>query len=181
MGAFEDFIQDELPLRQVVVKSSGDPTSGDGYIAAIGTYYLDTSNSFKRYEKVGSGNVDWRAVPTSSDTGGVETESINFLGTSKITTSALASQTGDVVLDQFSSDDFKSAKYIVSATGGTTPFSAEVLLLVDGDQVYMTQYGVLGDSDVLTISATVDNTTVTLDAVTDDSSYDISIYKFLLG
>ena len=129
MGVFEDFIQDELPLRQVVVKAAGNPTTGDGYIAAIGTYYLDTDDSFKRYEKVGSGNTDWRATPTTSSSGAVETE---------------------------------------------------ILLLADESTVYITQYGVLGDADLISFTADVVSNTVALSG-TSLESLEVSIYKFLLS
>lgn len=183
MGAFEDFIQDELPLRQVVVKASGDPTTGDGYIAAIGTYYLDTDDSFKRYEKIGSGNNDWRATPTTSSTGAVETDSVQFANDSEITTIKIDNFTGTSEIDSFSTTDFKSAKYIIRASAAapaTEIHCSEVLLLANGNNVYMTQYGVLGDSGLLSLSADITSGTVGLSGVTSDT-LEVSVYKFLLS
>ena len=52
MSAFEDFIKIELPLRQVLLKDAGDPRIS-GVPAVRGTYYLDTTNNYRRYEKIG--------------------------------------------------------------------------------------------------------------------------------
>jgi len=181
MGAFEDFIQDELPLRQVVVKSSGDPTTGSGYIAAIGTYYLDTDNNFKRYEKIGSGNTDWREVPTTSSSGGVQTDEVIFANDSKITTLKIDSLSGTQVLDSFDVNDFKSAKYIIRASNPSTIHCSEILLLTDTTQAYITQYGVLGNTGAITFDASVSSTTVSLSGMTSLSALEVSVYKFLLS
>ena len=180
MGAFEDFIQDELPLRQVVVKAAGDPTTGDGYIAAIGTYYLDTDNNFKRYEKIGSGNNDWRAVPTASSSGGVETDSILFTDDSEITTITVAGLNNTQVVDSFNISDFRSAKYIINAVGANTVHCSEMLLLAKDDEVLITQYGVLGDSDAINFSADIDSGVVSLSGTTT-AAMDVSLYKFSLS
>ena len=180
MGAFEDFIQDELPLRQVVVKAAGDPTTGDGYIAAIGTYYLDTDDSFKRYEKIGSGNNDWRATPTTSSSGAVETDSVQFANDSEITTIKLDNFTNTTEIDSFDTANFKSAKYIIRASSSTDIHCSEVLLLAGDDTVFLTQYGVLGDSSLLSLSADITSGTVGLSGVTSDT-LEISVYKFLLS
>lgn len=180
MGAFEDFIQDELPLRQVVVKAAGDPTTGSGYIAAIGTYYLDTDDNFKRYEKVGSGNNDWRAVPTTSSSGAVETDSVQFANDSQITTLKLENFTGTQEIDSFNINDFKSAKYIIRASSTTDIHCSEVLLLADDDTVFMTQYGLLGNSNLISLSADINSSSVGLSGVTTDT-LEVSVYKFLLS
>lgn len=180
MGAFEDFIQDELPLRQVVVKAAGNPTTGSGYIAAIGTYYLDTDDSFKRYEKIGSGNTDWRATPTTSSSGAVETDSVQFANDSEITTLKIDALSGTGELDSFNINDFKSAKYIIRASGASDIHCSEILLLADSNNVYITQYGVLGDTDLISFSADVSSNTVALSG-TSTESLEVSIYKFLLS
>ena len=180
MGAFEDFIQDELPLRQVVVKAAGDPTTGDGYIAAIGTYYLDTDNGFKRYEKFGSGNNDWRATPTTSSSGAVETDSVQFANDSEITTIKLENFTSTQEIDSFDTSNFKSAKYIIRASSATEIHCSEVLLLAGDDAVFLTQYGLLGDSSLISLSADITSGTVGLSGITSDT-LEVSVYKFLLS
>ena len=181
MGAFEDFIQDELPLRQVVVKDAGDPTTGAGYIAAIGTYYLDTDNNFKRYEKIGSSNTDWREVPTTTSTGGVQTDEVIFANDSKITTLKIDNMSGTQVLDSFNVNDFKSSKYIIRASNPSTIHCSEILLLTDTSQAYITQYGVLGDTSAITFDAAVSSSTVSLSGTTSLSALEVSVYKFLLS
>lgn len=181
MGAFEDFIQDELPLRQVVVKSAGDPTTGAGYIAAIGTYYLDTDNNFKRYEKSGSGNTDWREVPTGTTTGGVQTDAVTFGNDAKITSVKIDSLSSAQVIDTFDINDYRSSKYIIRASNSDTIHCTELLLLADSTQALITQYGVLGDTTAVEYDAGVTGTTVSLSATTSLSGAEMSIYKFLLG
>ena len=64
MASFEEFVQAELPLRQVVTFGIGDPRIV-GAQGAIGSYFLDTEGSgggYPRYEKIGSGAVDWRKI-----------------------------------------------------------------------------------------------------------------------
>ena len=63
--AFESFVQAELPNRQVLFSGAGNPATV-GVAGTIGTYYLDTSDNYKRYEKTGSGNNDWVAVGSGS-------------------------------------------------------------------------------------------------------------------
>ena len=181
MGAFEDFIQDELPLRQVVVKSTGDPRTGDGYIAAIGTYYLDTDDSFKRYEKIGSGNTDWREVPTTSSSGGVQTDSVVFANDSKITTLKIANLTGTQEIDTFDVNDFKSAKYIIRASNPSVTHCSEILLLADSNESRITQYGVLGDTGAISFDTDISSDTVGLSGTTALSGLEVSVYKFLLS
>lgn len=60
MGAFEDFVIAELPLRQVLFSFTGDPSTGDGKAASPGTYIWDENNI--RWEKVGTGATDWQKV-----------------------------------------------------------------------------------------------------------------------
>lgn len=181
MGAFEDFIQDELPLRQVVVKEAGNPTTGSGYLAAIGTYYLDTDNNFKRYEKTGSGDTDWREVPTTSSSGGVETEAVIFSTDSKITTTKIDDMNGTQLIDSFDINDYSSAKYIIRASTATMIHCSEILLTADSSQAYLTQYGALGDASGVTFDANITSDVVGLSATTSLTDVDLSICKILLS
>lgn len=64
MATFEEFVESELPLRQVVTFGVGDPRIV-GAQGAIGSYFLDTEGlggGYPRYEKIGSGAVDWRKL-----------------------------------------------------------------------------------------------------------------------
>lgn len=179
MTAFEDFIRDELPLRQVVIKAAGDPTTGQGVVAAIGTYYLDTDNNFKRYEKYGSAHTDWREAVTSGSGTGVQTGAITFDDQSKITTIQVTGLSGTGTLDTFSSTDFMSCKYIINSTDTQSSSCTEVLLLHDHGQLHMTQYASLGDTNLVTLDASLSGGEVSLIA-TSDTNVSLSVYKFLL-
>lgn len=180
MSGFEDFIRDELPLRQVVIKSSGDPTTGDGVIAAIGTFYLDTNNNFKRYEKIGSGNTDWRAVPTTSSTGAVSTDTVQFADDSEITSITATGVTGSQAVDTFSTTAFKSAKYVLQAISSDSITCSEVLLLVVGENIQISHYGVLGDNTLIDVTASVSNNQVSL-IVDTDSTVDVTLMRFAIS
>lgn len=181
MSVFESFIQDELPLRQVVIKAAGDPTSGSGVIAAIGTYYLDTNNNFKRYEKFGSGNTDWREVPTSAGTGGgLSTQSITFSDNSQISTIQVAGLSGSQTIDTFDTTSHNSCKYVINGATSSAVFCTEVLITANSTDAYMTQYGTLGATDMLTINASLSSNELSLDVSTNESSVDVSVLKFLL-
>lgn len=180
--SFEDFIRDELPLRQVVIKAGGDPTSGSGVIAAIGTYYLDTDNNFKRYEKYGSGNTDWREVVTSSGSGGVTAESITFDQEKyKITTVTVDGLSGTQTVDSFNINDYTVAKYIIKASDSTSITCSELLLVCTTGGVEMTQYGVLGNTSLVSFDAEIVSSIASLSATTDQTNVDLSIYKVLLS
>ena len=181
MSVFENFIQDELPLRQVVIKSSGDPSTGSGVIAAIGTYYLDTNNNFKRYEKFGSGNTDWRETPTSAGSGGgLSTQSITFSDNSQISTIQVAGLSGTQTIDTFDTSSHNSCKYVINGMTGTAIFCTEVLVTANSTDAYMTQYGTLGATSMLTINASLSANTLNVDVSTNESSVDVSVLKFLL-
>jgi hypothetical protein len=179
MSQFEDFIRDELPLRQVVIKAAGAPTSGNGVIAAIGTYYLDTDDGFRRYEKYGSGNTDWREAVTSSGEG-VQTDSIIFSDNSKITTIQVTSLSGTQTLDTFDTSNHVSSKYIINGVTSTDVFCTEALITARGNDIYMTQYGTLGKTDMVSLNATLSSSQVSVVATTTES-VDLSIYKFMLS
>jgi hypothetical protein len=76
MATFQEFVQTELPLRQVVIFGSFNPTIS-GQNASIGSYFLDNSvgsGPYIRYEKIGSNSTDWRIVPPSAtDISGLNT------------------------------------------------------------------------------------------------------------
>lgn len=68
MATFQEFVQSELPLRQVVIFGAFNPTLS-GQPAAIGSYFLDNSSGsgpYIRYEKIGSSATEWRIVPPSA-------------------------------------------------------------------------------------------------------------------
>ena len=55
-----------------------------------------------------------------------------------------------------------------------------MLLLAKDDEVLITQYGVLGDSDAIDFSADIDSGVVSLSGTTT-AAMDVSLYKFSLS
>ena len=70
MSEFEDFIRAELPLRQILYIDAYNPSSNNGKFATIGSYFLDSSDSYKRWEKTGESNTDWTEVGTTGNSTG---------------------------------------------------------------------------------------------------------------
>ena len=178
MSGFEDFIRDELPLRQVTVKGSGSPIVGSGYLAAIGTFYLDAADNFHRYEKVGPNNTDW--VKTAGNEGSSDT--FTFANNSIISTSKFfAVSSGSYEVDSFQVSDYRSSKYILHAENTDTIYCTEVLLVASNSQVFRTQYGILGDVDSVRFITSISSGVVSASITTTVSGLDISMYKFRLS
>jgi hypothetical protein len=97
MGAFEDFIYDQLPKRQVLMTGTVDPS---GSVQAItGTYYVNTTNN-SRWENKGSfASPNWAlagspiATNAEVNAGTDTTKSITPAGLSQWWTTNLASDT----------------------------------------------------------------------------------------
>jgi len=68
------------------------------------------------------------------------------------------------VLDTFSSTDYRTAKYIISAAAAGEYQSTEVLVIHDDTSAYVTVYAVLttGNSEIITFSANVVSSNVEL-------------------
>jgi hypothetical protein len=74
-----------------------------------------------------------------------------------------ASTTNQQLVDKFEVDDYRSAKYLVQMTNGTDYHVTEVLLMHDGTDTYITEYGTMYTNNSLgTISADIINNFVRL-------------------
>lgn len=62
---FENFVNTELPLRQVLLRGTLVPSANSGVPAVIGTYYLNL-NTGKRYEKTGEADTAWADLNAQS-------------------------------------------------------------------------------------------------------------------
>jgi hypothetical protein len=92
--------------------------------------------------------------------GSVNIDSRVVLDTVTLTTSAT---TADQVLDSFSSSIYRTAKYIVSVTSGSSYESVELLVLHDGTTAYQTTYAELRTSaDLASFSVDVSGGNVRL-------------------
>ena len=169
MSAFEDFIKIELPLRQVLLKDAGDPTIS-GVPAVRGTYYLDTSNNYKRYEKTGGANTDWTPV------GGNQEDALADLTTAVDMLSSAVSNTTVKSETQLSTDnnnlsatqiacfdvsEFKSVKYVIHAENNNTFCTFELLVAyhnttTQGSGIQHVAYAALGQSDLTSIETELD-------------------------
>lgn len=175
MSAFEDFIKIELPLRQVLIKDAGDPTVS-GVPAVRGTYYLDTSNNYTRYEKTGGGNTDWSLV------GGAQESDLAQLTTS---VNAVSSRLDDVnrqSLTQLSTDaanltattvacfditNTKSTKYVMHVENNNTFCTFELLVtyhdtVKQGTGINHVAYAAIGQSDLTSIETTIQGNIVSV-------------------
>ena len=74
-----------------------------------------------------------------------------------------ASTTNEQLVDKFEVDDYRSAKYLVQMTNGADYHVTEVLLMHDGTDTYITEYGTMYTNNSLgTISADIINNFVRL-------------------
>ncbi len=93
--------------------------------------------------------------------GRINAESVQIADAILDSGQVLVNTTSSVVVDSYSIDDFRSAKYLIQITEGTGPGARfetiEILLLVDNDQnVYATEYAILvSDDDLGDFSADV--------------------------
>jgi hypothetical protein len=68
----------------------------------------------------------------------------------------VVSTTAEQLFDKFEAEDYRSMKYLIQMTNGTDYHVTEVLLLHDGTDVYLTEYGTLYTNNSLgTISADI--------------------------
>lgn len=62
MGAFEDFVNQNLGIRRPIITDAGHPSQSLKAAGIVGTNYLD-SNDNQLYEKTGEDNInDWMPV-----------------------------------------------------------------------------------------------------------------------
>jgi len=74
-----------------------------------------------------------------------------------------ASTTNQQYVDRFEKDDYRSAKYLVQMTNGSDYHVTEVLLMHDGTDTYITEYGTMYTNNSLgTLSADINNNYVRL-------------------
>jgi hypothetical protein len=164
MSAFEDFIKIELPLRQVLLKNAGDP-SVSGVPAVRGTYYLDTSNNYKRYEKTGGANTDWSPVGGNQEselatlTATVSALSAAVSNTIVKTKTQLSTDASNLTATQiacFNITTTKSVKYMIHSENSNSFCAFELLVAyhdttTHGAGVQHVAYAALGQSDLTSI------------------------------
>ena len=55
---FQEYVNAELPNRQIMLQGTQDPRTGSGVASNLGAYYYKTDDG-TRYEKTGSADTDW--------------------------------------------------------------------------------------------------------------------------
>jgi hypothetical protein len=80
------------------------------------------------------------------------------------TTTEFATTTSNQIADSFSSFSYRTAKYLIQATSGSAYHATEVMLIHDGTDVYLSEYGTILTTaqSLMTIDADILNGNVRL-------------------
>jgi Phage tail fibre repeat len=114
------------------VSKSGDTMTGNLTITVAGEGFKVANANVTNYLSVGSLNVTTNVVTTST--------------------------TGQVILDAFALTAHSSAKYFVQANSGLDFVTTEIIVLHDGTNIYLTEYGTIETGPSLgTFSADIDS------------------------
>lgn len=164
MSAFEDFIKIELPLRQVLIKDAGDP-SVNGQPAVRGTYYLDTTDNYLRYEKTGPANTDWTPIGRTQE-GLIDTLSSQITALSARVESSIIKRKTYLSTDAnnlsatqiacFNSTVVKAVKYNIHVENNDSYCTFELLVTyhdttTHGQGIKHVAYAALGQDDLINI------------------------------
>lgn len=107
-------------------------------------FTTDTKNLF-----IGSNNGNIKFSNTTT-----------VIDNSKITYITLTTTTNNTnqVIDSFNTSLYRTAKYIVQVTSGTSHQSVEIMLIHNGTNVFLSEYGkILTDSNLATFDADINN------------------------
>jgi len=124
--------------------------------------------------------VDLSLALDKIDINVVSTDTIQFADDSEMTSITVSGVTGSQAVDTFSTTSFKSAKYVLQATSSNSITCSEVLLLVVGDDVQISHYGVLGDSALIDVTASISNNQVSL-IIDTDSTINVTLMRFAIS
>lgn len=95
--------------------------------------------------------------------------------------SATTSTTANTVIDSFSKDVYRTAKYLVQITSGSNYHASEVLLLHDGTDAYVTEYGIIYSNTSLgNISANINGGVVDLLVAPINASSTIKVKRIFV-
>ena len=124
---------------------------------ATGIYYsVATQGGIKAAKNIIAGGVvsagDFGGTgtndPLSTDSGSRDGfYLLNNMQSARTITSVSGSTT--VTIDSWSKNTYSSAKYIVQAVDGSKVFVAELMILQDGTNVYLSEYGIVYNNSVL--------------------------------
>ena len=95
--------------------------------------------------------------------------------------SQTTSTTANNIVDSFAKATYRSAKYYVQITAGSDYHITEVLLLHDGSQVYVTEYGtVYSNTSLGNVSANINSSNVNLLVAPTNSSSVIKTKRIMI-
>lgn len=98
------------------------------------------------------------------------------------TSSATASTTNPTVVDTFDKTVYRTAKYLVQATYQTQFHSAEILLIHNDVDVFISQYGsVFTNAALATFDAQINNGNVELICTAVNAGTDINVHRINIG
>jgi hypothetical protein len=88
-----------------------------------------------------------------------------------VSNSQSTSTTANTIVDSFAKATYRSAKYYIQITAGSDYHITEALLLHDGSQVYVTEYGtVFSNTSLGNVSANINSSNVNLLVAPTNSS-----------
>jgi len=116
-------------------------TPTNGQTATVNGITYSYSSSLSAWTRV---QVNASAVSFSSNTITVNTSSF-LIGTTLVTSTTTANQS----LYTYSTSQYRSGKFMCQMTSGTSYGVTELLLIHDGTNCYMTQYGDVNSGTVL--------------------------------
>lgn len=178
MSAFEDFIKIELPLRQVLITDSFNPALS-GTPALRGTYFLDTSDNYRRYEKTGGGNTDWTPIGGSTEDevaslrSDVDALSGQFSGSVVKKQTALSTDSSNLsstAIACFNTTQVKTVKYVVHVENSNSFCAFELLVTyhntnTQGEGIKHVAYAAVGQTDLTSIETTQNGTIVSVNLI----------------
>ena len=142
-----------------------DTISGRLYI-----YYTDVDSSQWVETSPSGGQVDYTSVAAN----------VNSLLTGNANTETA---TVSYVVDSFSANTYRTAKYIIQGVSASNVHSTEVLLTHNGANVFVTEYATIftGNSELYTVSANLYSSNVNLIINSANANTVIDFYRFKLA
>jgi hypothetical protein len=132
-------------VGKIVVYLNGVLLSSSDYVASDGVYVVLNDpakvDDLIITEKWFNGTANLDTIITET----ITLPSITLTGNTIVTSSASANQ----VLDSVSSSSFRTIKYLVQVTNSTDYQSSEILLVHNGTNSYITEYGLVTTNGVL--------------------------------
>jgi hypothetical protein len=174
---------------------SGLSFDGLGHVIGYTTDYInatDTNTTYSISAELAASGVDLRL--TGSDT---ITDNVSIVGGAGITVERIDASTINIssqsptttdfidltdtvlnTIDSFDKNVYRTAKYLIQAVNGTEVHCTEVLITHNNTDVFITEYATMySGTSLMTISASIDATTVYLEATADYNNTNIDFVR----